>query len=570
MYKTSILDLAERYIEQIERFQRNIEQQRQVSFREWLHANWLVKFNRQYQPFSFRYHEFQERFVSRFMVDVHTVVRKPSQKGYSDLHLAGAFYLAEQYSASSVYFYPTRDAAGDFSKGRASEVIRNNPYLRDHVRDVNNEGLKKFFNGLIWFRGLGSELGGKSVQADAIFLDERNDLAAGMAELAKGRLGHSDLKFIREFSTPSVPGFGIDLSFAQSNQQYFITHCLSCRREICFEDDFPGCILQSKDGYYLGCARCAYPICWDRNIFEWVAKRPDEKDIIGYTLTGLHYPLTDIGAFYKSYRIALDEGEEAKRRWLNENMGLPHSGELQPLTDEVLQKACQDYDYHWGPTGNPIFMGVDQGDTLFIVIGEKLKTSHLRVLLICKAQDFSFLDKLMREFHITFAVVDAGPNRMASRDFVQRWPGRAVRSIFSSVEEPIKGEKDDIPQIKSERNETIDKYVVAIQKGLILFPRKSSEGMEEFLNHHKALIKEKKEDVRTGEPKYEYKKGVKNDFGLAGTYMFLAATFAPSRLENWQAVYVSGPPALGTFKDSAPSIQEIRRFEREFGINDRV
>jgi phage terminase large subunit GpA-like protein len=63
----------------------------------------------------------------------------------------------------------------------------------------------------------------RSFDADA--LDEATSDAKSMA---KERLSHSDYRRLIELSNPSIPGYGIDEAYLESDQRHWTLRCPHC------------------------------------------------------------------------------------------------------------------------------------------------------------------------------------------------------------------------------------------------------------------------------------------------------------------------------------------------------
>ena len=76
--------------------------------------------------------------------------------------------------------------------------------------------------------------------------------------MAADRVRHSSLQHIREISKPSVPGYGIDEAFQESDQRYFHLCCPECGEYTCM--DPPSRLVDAcrarADGYFTCSGRC--------------------------------------------------------------------------------------------------------------------------------------------------------------------------------------------------------------------------------------------------------------------------------------------------------------------------
>ena len=60
----------------------------------------------------------------------------------------------------------------DFSRSRVGPLLADNPFLKGMMTDTDTTGLKRIGEAHIYFRGMKSTVGMKSVPADMIVLDQ--------------------------------------------------------------------------------------------------------------------------------------------------------------------------------------------------------------------------------------------------------------------------------------------------------------------------------------------------------------------------------------------------------------
>ena len=119
-----------------------------------------------------------------------------------------------------IYFFPTRTDVLEFSKSRVGPLLADNPFLSRLMNETDTAGLKRIGENYLYLRGMQSTVGLKSVPADLVVFDELDETTPEMKSLAKERLAHSDYKRTVELSNPSLPDYGIDEVFQQSDQRH--------------------------------------------------------------------------------------------------------------------------------------------------------------------------------------------------------------------------------------------------------------------------------------------------------------------------------------------------------------
>ena len=127
-----------------------------------------------------------------------------------------------------IYFFPTRTDVLEFSKSRVGPLIEFNPFLSRMVRDTDTAGLKKIGHAHLHLRGMQSSVQMKSVPADVLIFDELDEASPDSKAMARERLAHSEYKRMIELSNPSLPDYGIDEAFRDSDQRQWFTKCSGC------------------------------------------------------------------------------------------------------------------------------------------------------------------------------------------------------------------------------------------------------------------------------------------------------------------------------------------------------
>ncbi len=494
---------------------------------------------------SLQGHHFQKEILAALDDEhPHLVVEKAAQVGISTLFLIESMYLAEKYSAKSLYYFPTDTDVADFSIDRADRIIDATPKLQDLNGGISNVHLKHIGGGALYFRGLWSKRKVKSVDGDVLYLDELDEADPENVEYAKDRLLHSQFGYIRQLSQPSVPDFGIDAQFKKGTQEHYYLKCPVCGHWQCLElnlEDgrFPknfrkipkkwrGGRFPKNQVYYRACLKCGSEL--DMNKGEMVPKHPG-RPIRSFKLSQLYSQISqkDSSVEDRIMTALLDAKSSFQiARVVNSIIGSAYvDGNLQPLNDTVLEKATGNYGLQ--TQGTYSFMGVDQGDTLTISIGES-EYLRLRTTYLEETGDWSRLYRLMDQFDVAHCVIDAMPNKSDAKRFAAAFPGRVTIQYFSGnfrqKEEPFVDNniEAEIPAMLVDRDESLDDTVYMIKTQDLLLPKPDIPVVEDCRRHLKNLYKEKNE--RTG--KTGYKKKVENHYGMAINSMRLAMLHCPS------------------------------------------
>jgi hypothetical protein len=248
--------------------------------------------------------------------------------------------------------------------------------------------------------------------------------------IAVKRLGHSELKWIRELSTPTYTGVGIDAEFANSDQRHWQVQCSGCSSwqamtvdDVVLEWDALGRPVawhgQKEGRAYVACRRCGKEL--DRlEDGRWEATYPG-REVHGYHLSGLFSAQKTV----ESIVAALHAVDETKRKeCFNQDLGLTYTPSGGRLTDEVLDACRRDYALSPAAEGD-CYAGVDVGKLLHVVVRGKAdpEAGERPARLITAVESFDELGRLFRLFGVKRAVVDALPETRAARDFQESLPG---------------------------------------------------------------------------------------------------------------------------------------------------
>src|SRR5262249_3537427 len=208
-----------------------------------------------------------------------------------------------------IYYFPTKTDAQDLSKSRVTPLLAENPFLARLMRSTDTVGLKKIGSAFLYFRGMQSEIGLKSVPADFLIFDELDEVAPDARTRALERLAHSDYKRVLELSNPSLPMYGIDESYEKSDQRHWTVKCEACGTWTALDCAFPTrlgedvpIIRERKDGScFRACPRCQSELDVEQG--EWVAAYPKRR-IHGYRISQLFSSKVDPGDILHEYRTS--------------------------------------------------------------------------------------------------------------------------------------------------------------------------------------------------------------------------------------------------------------------------
>jgi hypothetical protein len=502
-------------------------------------AAWMLRrFRLDGKPFSFEGHAFLRAIYDD--PSAHLVVMKAAQIGGTVWAVARSFHACI-HGLNVIYFFPTRTDVLEFSKSRVGPLIADNPFLSKMMADTDTAGLKRIGSAHLYFRGMQSAVGMKSVPADMLVFDELDEATPDAKTRARERLSHSNYRRILELSNPSLPGYGIDEVFERSDQRHWIVRCPHCAHWTGLESEFPTALgrdvpilKEREDGsVFRCCPRCSGTL--DLDTGEWVASYPD-RPIRGYLISQLISPIVDPGEILHAYRTT-----RFPDRFYNLKIGIAWADTQNRLDGAQVFACCGDQGLQ-ERSAEPCVMGVDTGRELHVVISRLLDagTQRRQIVHIGAHRDYAELDLLMERFNVATCVVDAMPDIHATRGFAKRHERRVWLNYFN---EHQKGSPKWDPEqhiVQENRTEALDLSRAVIRERRVVLPRRIPI-VDEFAEHLTHDAKRLEEDPNTGAQAYRYVKIGINHFSLAFTYECLAA------MKEW-----SSGPAAGASIDAPP------------------
>ena len=239
--------------------------------------------------FSFRRHVYQIEPLSIW--GPRETTRKATQGGFTLVYILKALWALIHGKAPQgvIYLFPTDDKVGLFSQSRFTPLIDANPFsLGAHMRRTNNVHLKQVGSAMLFFAGgqLPHRVQGldpesvalRSDPADVIVEDEKDLMDPAVTAKARGRLGHSTLKLEIDLSNPTIPHYGVDLTWQASDQRHWMVRCQACNEWWCLEIEFPQILQRRPDGRVIrACLKCGREL--DIDAGEWVPKYPERSRV---------------------------------------------------------------------------------------------------------------------------------------------------------------------------------------------------------------------------------------------------------------------------------------------------
>ena len=465
--------------------------------------------------------------------------RKATQGGWSDGYVIKLMHhlIHGIYPQGAWYMLPTQDDVSDFSDSRFRPLIRDNMGLiGKYIRDTNRTNLKRIGRANLYFRGARmsqkTDANEKSIHkiktfsSDCCVFDEVDEMDQLAITAGLERMAHSTLKHEWYLGNPTIPNYGIDLLYQESDQRVWMVRCDYCNHWQCLDLEFPDCLMKQKDGGVIrGCMKCRREINPDKG--QWVARYPSRsEEFVGRWLGHPSSPMVNPKDLLKKWSSPFLN----KKTFYNLSLGLAYIlAENQLTLSQVFECCGMDpmEEAHQGPAA----MGIDvQGERkgFHILIGVKPTESTKKIVKMVRLSQLNDMYDLIKKFHVSTAVVDIEPETRLMKEF-QKHAGQIGCEVFlcdykeTQRTNPAFDSKKGMVTIN--RTEICDTtHETVAEEDILTLPRKCEE-VEVFAKHMNNEVKILDEDDETGNKEYHYRKisqGVQDDYYHAFNYLNLA------------------------------------------------
>jgi len=400
--------------------------------------------------------------------------------------------------------FPAQKQLQEFVQARLNPVLNMSDYLKDRVESVQGKrvetlGLKKIGKGDIYFRGSTNEKQIISVDADCVFLDERDRFDERNVPFIDKRMNASDLKWRREISTPTLPKHAIHQAYLDSDQRVWQIKCKNCGlwQEL---DFFKNINYKNKTCVCRQCKKKMKRIVDGR----WEAQNPS-SDVHGYRVNGMYNPSVTIADIVKKYRSAKLIGFSALQQFYNQDLGLPYEVSGQVVQISELNACKKEYEIPI-ESKKSCFAGIDIGSKVHnVVVVQKIKGEGYRVVWAGIVSKFfgpaNSIESVMGAYDIKIAVVDKLPEQGLVKELIEKFPRRIFAATYPSSKFTVKEyfRWDNIKyEVKLDRTISLDYLVSDIQNKVVELPR-NIETVPGFYNQLRSLTRVTKKNRRTGE-----------------------------------------------------------------------
>jgi len=357
-------------------------------------------------------------------MSVHKVYQKGRQVGVSETSITEVLaFLHSHPKTKIIYTFPRDKQLVDFSTTRITETMAETVRMRRVFGTPNQVYTKRVGDSFLLLRSAWESNLGEGIDADGVVLDEKDRMKEGIDVAFRESLESSPWQLLREVSTPSLPGRGVNATYQVSDQHEWFVKCSKCGAWQPVE--FPENVHQEKD-YPAGATeyepatfeyRCRKPRCLgklDRLVGQWVCKYPMRKAVRGYLM-----PQTICTWISATELMQKKVNYKFQQLWENYCLGKVSIGESQLLTDLDFERISTNYSLQRGRSRGDwlsISAGIDWGHLNWVVVIGKSAHNNFDYLLgvfVCEdrvreLESVKDIEMYLLPFEPDIIVADAG------------------------------------------------------------------------------------------------------------------------------------------------------------------
>jgi len=321
------------------------------------------------------------------------------------------------------------------------------------MKDKDSITQKQIGENYIFYLGAMTDRSAIMLSLDMLVADEYDKAPQEILEIYDSRLQHSKYGYKWVFSNPTIPDFGVDRFWQQSNKKmWHIKH--SCG-EIYILDE--SCIDYTQEKYI--CPKCKGEINDEnRRMGEWVATTDGKWS--GYWIPLWLNPL--MGAD----KIAEYKRSKSKEYFYNFVAGLPYINTNDMLSQQILESNLIN---KVNSQDGRIIIGVDTGANIHYTLANKDGVFfHGYCESVAEKNQPNYdpydeLDKLMTRFPRSIMIADQGGDLIGIRKLQAKYRGRVYLCWFTKetkTQQIIRwGENDEDGKVLVDRNRAIQLVV---------------------------------------------------------------------------------------------------------------
>jgi hypothetical protein len=410
----------------------------------------------------------------------HIIVEKCVQIGVSEFAVVDCLYNAFEKGWHGAYVLPKSALRNKLVAERIDKPLLYVDYYKKNLGTTNNLQMKNLGSGSVYFLGSNSDDEFISFPADFVIVDELDRCDQQNIQLVPDRLKHSDHKYTRYISNPTIEGYGIDEKYRESDQKLWMIRCTACNTWQHIEwfthvvqqiDEFSYELRSQRNpsaqSTSVLCIKC------DKSISRlgkgrW-AKHNEASSISGYRFSQIFFPTVTITELWEEFKKCL--GNETRMQiFYNSNLGLPYKASGSKFSEELLHKNQTNYymPYEYA-SSNLVCMGIDVGKILHCVIREE-SPEGFRLLFAGTFTNFEEIAEYVNRFTVQCVVIDSKPELHKVKELQEKYPYVWLADYIRADSMNTKLIHEDNRTIKTNRTASIDAIFAQFQHKALPLP----------------------------------------------------------------------------------------------------
>lgn len=423
---------------------------------------------------------------------------KSRQCGASETSVTEVLWFLDMHPhTKALYVFPSNQQMEDFSNSRIKAALLETEYMKKLNSDpdaTKNVKLKQIGKSYLFMRSGQTGRLGEGIDCDALFVDEKDRMPDKIESAFEQSLSSSAYRWLREFSTPTLPAVGVDKSFIASCQYYWFVKCDNGHPQTLtypdnigqnWEDDpteevvVPGTYYYKCSHVYADGTTCPAKI--NRWKGEWVPKHDNHK-----RKTHAGYHINQLACVW----LSADDVMQQRKKYhfmdlfYNYVLGIPYQSNEGLITMDALMNAIDQN--RWFPNVRlaqyrHVVAGIDWGhinwcvvlglrpDGRWEVCGKKIAVDGSDVLKATKE-----LAEYLEPFRPDLIVADLGWGQDRCMELLRRFPERVFACTYTSGEVTDKTFlpvwSDGAFRVSVNRTAHLKKPLEGIKNRRLLFP----------------------------------------------------------------------------------------------------
>lgn len=472
----------------------SIRELEHVSIHAWIFAN-AIK-TETGKPIDFHTHRYLfdiYRDESPFLCCI-----KAGQIGFSTMAILKTIWLSRNKHIDVGYILPTVEMVQKFVGSKVNRMSQQNPIIQKWMKDKDSITQKQIDENYIFYLGAQTDRSAIMLSLDMLVADEYDKAPQDILEIYDSRLQHSKYGYKWVFSNPTIPNFGVDRFWEQSDKKKLhVRH--SCGAIYILDES---CIDYQAEVYR--CPSCKEEITDEqRRMGEWVATA--EGKWSGYWIPLWVAPQVPASV------IAEHKRNKTAEYFHNFVAGTPYINTTNMLSQSILESNLID---KVNTQNGRIIIGVDTGHNIHYTLANKDGIFyHGYCASVAENPTVGYdpydeLDKLMVRFPRSIMIADQGGDLIGIRKLQAKYRGRVFLCWFTKetkTQQIIRwGENDEEGKVLVDRNRAVQLVVDELKEQR--FPIWGTlEDWQPYFDHWLNIYRVQEIIGEEGDPQYNWR-----------------------------------------------------------------